>query len=280
MIVVNTRVTRAYDSVAGHLQMVIWGLLVVGMATCLVGLTQHRAMRELAIKTDQRLVESSSADENLSLVVTAKEALLDVREESAAKVLRGGSIAVLSLVLLSNASQLLIARLPTGRRSTSSSRATSHASCTASSGRQRTRPGRDQRLPNVRLIAALVLFVVALLRRRAFAYDPASRLEVAVEGDAAGEPAGDTLELLSWNVGYGALGSDSGFVADGGRHLRPRSRATVERNLDAIVRCSPRGRTPSSCRRSRAPPGSRTESTSSTASRGRSPATRTRSRRP
>ena len=111
MIVVNTRITRAYDQVSQDIfKWFMWGLLVVGMAICLVGLTQHRAMRELAIKTDQRLVESSSADENLSLVVTAKEALLDVREESAAKVLRGGFIAVLSLVLLSNASQLLIAR--------------------------------------------------------------------------------------------------------------------------------------------------------------------------
>ena len=90
--------------------MVHVGMLVVGMAICLVGLTQHRTMRELAVKTDQRLVEIASADENLSLVVTTKEALLEVREESAAKVLRGGFIAVLSLVLLSNASQLLIAR--------------------------------------------------------------------------------------------------------------------------------------------------------------------------
>lgn len=111
MIVVNTRITRAYDQVSQDIfKWFMWGLLVVGMAICLVGLTQHRAMRELAIKTDQRLVESASADENLGLVVTAKEALLEVREESAAKVLRGGFIAVLSLVFVSNASQLLIAR--------------------------------------------------------------------------------------------------------------------------------------------------------------------------
>lgn len=88
----------------------------------------------------------------------------------------------------------------------------------------------------MRLIAAVALFVVALLRRRAFAYDPAGQLEVTVEGDAAGGPSGDTLELLSWNVGYGALGGDSDFLADGGRHLRPRSRAAVERNLGAIAR--------------------------------------------
>ena len=88
----------------------------------------------------------------------------------------------------------------------------------------------------MRLIAAIALFVVALLRRRAFAYDPAGRLEVSVEGDAAGRPAGETLEILSWNVGYGALGGDLDFLADGGRHLRPRSRAAVERNLGAITR--------------------------------------------
>ena len=43
------------------------------------------------------------------------------------------------------------------------------------------------------------------------------------------------LELLTWNIGYAGLGSDADFVADGGRHIRTRSRSTVERNLDAII---------------------------------------------
>lgn len=46
--------------------------------------------------------------------------------------------------------------------------------------------------------------------------------------------AGDTLEILDWNLGYGGLGKGSDFVADGGTHTFPPSRAAVEGNVAAI----------------------------------------------
>lgn len=48
--------------------------------------------------------------------------------------------------------------------------------------------------------------------------------------------AGDTLTLIDWNLGYGGLGRGSDFVADGGTHMFPPSRAAVRGNVDGILR--------------------------------------------
>jgi len=57
-----------------------------------------------------------------------------------------------------------------------------------------------------------------------------------IEREAASElqVAGDTLELLNWNVGYGGLGRGSDFVADGGEHMFPPSREAVRANVSGI----------------------------------------------
>lgn len=47
--------------------------------------------------------------------------------------------------------------------------------------------------------------------------------------------AGERLKIATWNIGYAGLGATSDFVADGGRHYRAPSRATVHENLDGIV---------------------------------------------
>lgn len=47
--------------------------------------------------------------------------------------------------------------------------------------------------------------------------------------------AGDTLDILVWNVGYGGLGAGSDFVADGGTHYFPPSRAAVRANVAGIA---------------------------------------------
>lgn len=46
-------------------------------------------------------------------------------------------------------------------------------------------------------------------------------------------PVGDTISIATWNVGYGGLGADSDFFADGGRSVLPPSGASVDRNLAA-----------------------------------------------
>lgn len=48
--------------------------------------------------------------------------------------------------------------------------------------------------------------------------------------------AGETLDILVWNVGYGGLGAGSDFVSDGGEHMFPPSRAAVRENVAGIGR--------------------------------------------
>ena len=66
-------------------------------------------------------------------------------------------------------------------------------------------------------------------------YRPQAEETVAVEG--AGQPtafSGDTVRVLSWNLGYCALGEESDFFMDGGSSVRPDSRSVIEKNLSGI----------------------------------------------
>ncbi len=85
-------------------------------------------------------------------------------------------------------------------------------------------------------IAAALLVVLELIRRALTAYKPAPLVDLPIVGTAGSEAAADTLDLLTWNIGYAGLGHEADFVADGGRHLRTRSRSIVERNLVAIIK--------------------------------------------
>ena len=46
--------------------------------------------------------------------------------------------------------------------------------------------------------------------------------------------AGETLDLLTWNLGYGGLGAGSDFIADGGKNALPPSRRAVQENVAGI----------------------------------------------
>ncbi|MBT8473456.1 MAG: hypothetical protein HKP25_16055 [Marinicaulis sp.] len=48
--------------------------------------------------------------------------------------------------------------------------------------------------------------------------------------------ATEHLTVTTWNVGYGALGAESDFVADGGKNLLPPSRQVVDKNIAGIAR--------------------------------------------
>jgi endonuclease/exonuclease/phosphatase family metal-dependent hydrolase len=63
---------------------------------------------------------------------------------------------------------------------------------------------------------------------------PLPRLDVAENGRSL-PPVGEALTVTVWNVGYAGLGRESDFVADGGRMLRPPSKAATEANLAAIT---------------------------------------------
>ena len=52
---------------------------------------------------------------------------------------------------------------------------------------------------------------------------------------APGAPASDAITVMTWNLGYGGLGAESDFTADGGKSLLPPSRAIVQKNVDGIA---------------------------------------------
>ncbi len=67
-------------------------------------------------------------------------------------------------------------------------------------------------------------------------YNPDAVEEVAVEGSADDTlKVGDTLDLLTWNIGYAGLDASEDFFLDGGKHSLPKDRETVEANMAAIT---------------------------------------------
>lgn len=80
--------------------------------------------------------------------------------------------------------------------------------------------------------AAAAIYVVAFLYVNHQVSARAEDLHRATSPDLA--EAGDTLDILIWNIGYGGLGAGSDFVADGGEHMFPPSREAVRANVAGI----------------------------------------------
>ncbi len=58
-----------------------------------------------------------------------------------------------------------------------------------------------------------------------------------VSGRAELSPvAPERLRLMTWNIGYAALGRDADFFMDGGHSVRPSHAGQIRRNLDAVIR--------------------------------------------
>lgn len=68
-------------------------------------------------------------------------------------------------------------------------------------------------------------------------YKPAAveTLDVPVPPGAATLREGQTLDIVSWNIGYAGLGAASDFFMDGGTHSRAADRDAVGRYLDGIA---------------------------------------------
>ncbi|MGI6007911.1 MAG: endonuclease/exonuclease/phosphatase family protein [Ruminococcus sp.] len=80
------------------------------------------------------------------------------------------------------------------------------------------------------LAAALLIFL------QVSEYKPAREEEVSVEG--SGEKTvreGDTLSVMTFNIGYGGLGKNQDFFMDGGKMVNVDSRQTVLDNMQGIA---------------------------------------------
>ena len=82
------------------------------------------------------------------------------------------------------------------------------------------------------LMAVVVFFAVLTVKE----YNPPEREDLLAEGEGDRTFApGDTLTLLTWNIGYGALGDNADFFMDGGKGVRTADRARVQENVAGIA---------------------------------------------
>ena len=81
------------------------------------------------------------------------------------------------------------------------------------------------------LLAALLFLVLTLTE-----YKPAERESIRVENgtDSRSLAPGAELSVLSWNIGYGALGDNADFFMDGGSMVRTADQNRVTENLLGI----------------------------------------------
>ena len=91
----------------------------------------------------------------------------------------------------------------------------------------------------VGLVAALLIWLTATQLN--------VKTETAVvtngENSTASFAPGDSVSILTWNVGYAGLGEESDFFMDGGKQVRAPSKAIVEKNMDGRCRGSDTPRT-------------------------------------
>lgn len=81
------------------------------------------------------------------------------------------------------------------------------------------------------IVAAGVLLGALTL----FEYKPDDREILSISGSSAVRPKpGDTIKILSWNIGYGALGDNASYFLDGGSDVITSDEARVNENMQAI----------------------------------------------
>lgn len=83
------------------------------------------------------------------------------------------------------------------------------------------------------VVAGLLLLVVVLTVTE---YRPGAVESVASSGRAQKQLcSGDTIDLIAWNIGFGALGDNADFFMDGGTMVKPSTKARVEENIASIT---------------------------------------------
>lgn len=90
---------------------------------------------------------------------------------------------------------------------------------------------------SVPLILALV-YGSLLLYLTATEYKPEESQKLTIEGEASQKEIsrGDSMKIMTWNIGYGALGDNADFFMDGGSHVKTADRSRLNRNLEGITK--------------------------------------------
>ncbi len=86
------------------------------------------------------------------------------------------------------------------------------------------------------VVSVIVVFVLLLIMLFISEYKPKDVEPVEVtEGATRTVSAGDDITILTWNVGYGALGDNADFFMDGGSGVYTASKSRIEENLSGIL---------------------------------------------
>ncbi len=86
------------------------------------------------------------------------------------------------------------------------------------------------------MLAIVILIAGMLIFMTAAEYKPADVEKLPVGGKAENRYyPGSRLSILSWNVGYGALGDNADFFMDGGKMVMSADRDRIQKNLEGIM---------------------------------------------
>ena len=90
------------------------------------------------------------------------------------------------------------------------------------------------------LVGLVLLIIVAVAALFTFLslteYKPKAEVPLDVEGNAVSSlRAGDTVRVLTWNIGYGALGDNADFFMDGGKMVGTADKNRVQENMASLL---------------------------------------------
>ncbi len=89
------------------------------------------------------------------------------------------------------------------------------------------------------MLGLLAVAVVALFGYLTFReYKPDEQEVLAIDSNVQSQnvpKSGDTLTIMSWNIGYGALGDNADFFMDGGSSVKTADKVRVHRNLSEMA---------------------------------------------
>lgn len=95
------------------------------------------------------------------------------------------------------------------------------------------------RLVGAFFITLVVLLLMLFIVLTAMEYRPESTEKVRIDSlaeDTFDSPeVGSTIKVMSWNIGYGALGDNADFFMDGGSQVTTASAERVQENMQGII---------------------------------------------
>ena len=87
------------------------------------------------------------------------------------------------------------------------------------------------------IIVAVILIVTVLSYLTVDEYNPQNVETLGINGNAGKRAAvGTTMRLMTWNLGFGALGDNADFFMDGGKMVYTASKERVYSNLTGIMK--------------------------------------------